>query len=294
LKSLELQSKLNGLFDVTCDLEDGAAVGDEVAHRRRVCEIVASSLNTTQRVGIRFHDFDSPHFGPDLDEVMRSVGKVLSHVTVPKTADFAQARKIVDSILKSCADNGIEDPVPIHLLIETHGGLHDAWEIASLPGIRGLDFGLMDFVSSHYGALPDECMRSPAQFENPMILRAKTTLASACLAHGVIPVHNVTIDFNDPERTFDDALQARAKFGFLRMWSIHPNQVQPILSAFKPDPNEAIKAAEIILAARAAAWAPIRHNDHLHDRASFRFYWMVLKRAKRAGIELPSEVEDLD
>ena len=48
----------------------------------------------------------------------------------------------------------MEEPVPIHLLIETHGGLHDAWEIASLgQESGGLIFGLMDFVSSHYGAL---------------------------------------------------------------------------------------------------------------------------------------------
>jgi citrate lyase subunit beta/citryl-CoA lyase len=149
----------------------------------------------------------------------------------------------------------------------------------------------MHFVSSHYGALPDACMRSPLQFENPLIVRAKIAIVAACYAHGVVPVHSVTIDFADPERTRLDALRARTEFGFLRMWSIHPNQIRQILSAFEPDPDDVAKAVEIILAAQAAAWAPIRYNDQLHDRASFRYYWSLLKRAHQAGIDLPSDIE---
>src|SRR5476649_2893548 len=72
LKSLEIQARMGGKFDITCDLEDGAAVGDEGALRQRICEIVASSLNDYKRLGIRFHDFASPHFSVDLEEVVRS------------------------------------------------------------------------------------------------------------------------------------------------------------------------------------------------------------------------------
>jgi citrate lyase subunit beta/citryl-CoA lyase len=290
LKSIDMQNRLDGAFDITCDLEDGATVGDEAALRRRFCEIVSSSLNIHRRIGIRLHDFDSPHFGPDLEEVMKSVGSTLSHLTVPKITGYAQARDIVDAIKKSCVENKLDGHVPIHLLIETHRGVHEVWDIASLPGIRGLDFGLMDFVSAHFGALTDSCMHSPGQFEHPLLVRAKTKLVSACLAHGLIPVHNVSVDFTDTEGTFQDALRARTEFGFLRMWSIHPNQIGQILAAFRPDPAEVTKAVEIILAALGAAWAPIRHNDRLHDRASFRYYWSVLKRAKRAGMELPANI----
>jgi len=293
LKSIELQNKLDGVFDITCDLEDGAAIGGEAALRKTVCDIVSSSLNVHKRIGVRLHDFTSVHFRADLDEVLSAVGSLISHVTVPKTADFAEAKSIVDAIHRSCSEHNVDKLLPIHLLIETHLGVHDVWKIAGLPGIRGLDFGLMDFVSSHNGALHDGCMHSPDQFENPIIVRAKTKLASACFAHGVVPVHNVTVDFSDPETTLLDATRARKDFGFLRMWSIHPNQIAPILAAFAPDPSEVAKASEIILAAHHAAWAPIRHNDRLHDRASFRYYWLILKRAKVSGIELPQEVSEL-
>ena len=47
---------------------------------------------------------------------------------------------------------GIKREIPIHVLIETHGALRDAYDIAALPWVQVLDFGLMDFVSGFHGA----------------------------------------------------------------------------------------------------------------------------------------------
>lgn len=290
IKSFEAQKKLNGAFDITCDLEDGALVGDEVKLRKTVCELVTSSLNTHKRTGIRVHDFTSPHFEDDVNEVLRSTGHVISHITVPKITGFLQAKEILQYIKKASSDAKLPKPILAHLLVETHGAVHDIWEIAALPGLRGLDFGLMDFISSHHGAISDHYMHSPGQFEHALVVRAKTALTAACLAHGIIPAHNVTPEFTDSERAFDDALRARTQFGFLRMWSIHPNQIEAILSAFTPDTNEVNNACEIILGAVAASWAPTRHNDRLHDRASYRYYWNLLKQSRNLNLTLPSEI----
>jgi len=67
------------------------------------------------------------------------------------------------------------------------------------------------------------------------------------------------------------------------MWSIHPAQIQPIVEAFAPPAAEIDLAGEILLLAQAAGWAPIRHRDTLHDRASYRYFWHVLARAQRTG-----------
>ena len=75
--------------------------------------------------------------------------------------------------------------LPVHVLIETLGALHDVWEIAGLPGVESIDFGLMDFVSDHHGAIPGAAMKSPGQFEHPLIVRAKCEIATAALARGV-------------------------------------------------------------------------------------------------------------
>jgi citrate lyase subunit beta/citryl-CoA lyase len=83
------------------------------------------------------------------------------------------------------------------------------------------------------------------------------------------------------------------------MWSIHPAQIRPIVDAFTPSAAEVDRAVEIITAAQAAGWAPIRHkyggHDQLHDRASYRYFWHVLERAHRTswsdGAQLPAEVQ---
>jgi citrate lyase subunit beta/citryl-CoA lyase len=51
------------------------------------------------------------------------------------------------------------------------------------------------------------------------------------------------------------------------------------------------EAAEILLRAQAAQWAPVRHRDTLHDRASYRYFWHVLERAHRTDPHgLPQEI----
>jgi hypothetical protein len=55
----------------------------------------------------------------------------------------------------------------------------------------------MDFVSGHHGAIPGSAMKSPGQFEHPLIVRAKCEIAAAALANGVVPSHNVTTELKD-------------------------------------------------------------------------------------------------
>ena len=63
----------------------------------------------------------------------------------------------------------------------------------------------MDFVSGHHGAIPGSAMKSPGQFEHPLVTRAKCEISAAALANGVIPSHNVTTELNDLETIRNDA-----------------------------------------------------------------------------------------
>ncbi|HBD35899.1 MAG TPA: CoA ester lyase, partial [Cupriavidus sp.] len=159
--------------------------------------------------------------------------------------------------------------------------------------VECLSFGLMDFVSAHHGAIPGEAMRSPEQFEHPLIRRAMLEISAACHRHGKVPSHNVSTDVQNPQRSGDDAYRARAEFGYLRKWSIHPGQIEPIVSAFRPGNSEIGAASQILLAAHENNWAPIRHDGQLHDRASYRYYWSLLQRAHATGTKLPSPVTEL-
>ncbi len=90
-------------------------------------------------------------------------------------------------------------------------------------------------------------MKSPGQFDHLLVRRAKTEIVAAALTHGVVPTHNVTTELHDVASIRDDARRAREEFGFLRMWSIHPNQIEPILSAMQPDYSELVEANEAIV-----------------------------------------------
>jgi citrate lyase subunit beta/citryl-CoA lyase len=48
---------------------------------------------------------------------------------------------------------------------------------------------------------------------------------------------------DDPAQAGRDARRARDEFGFLRMWPIHPAQIEPILEAFAPDADAVARAA---------------------------------------------------
>ena len=177
------------------------------------------------------------------------------------------------------------------MLIESPLAVRHAFEIAAHPRVQSISFGLMDFVSAHGGAIPADGMRGKGQFTHPLVLRAKLEIASACHAYGKVPSHCVVTEFNDTAALRIAARQAAEQLGYTRMWSIHPNQIRPILEAFAPSEGAIEDATKIIAAAARADWAPISFDGSLHDRASYRFFWRVLERAHQTGRALPAEAQ---
>lgn len=288
-KALGLQHELGPVFDLTGDCEDGARAGAEAEHAEMVAHYVMSADNRHDRMGARIHDITHPHWQQDLEILVRRAGSRLAFITLPKVrsaADTATQIKMLRDIERNA---GIQRPLPVHVLIETHGALREVWDIAALDGVESIDFGLMDFVSGHHGAIPGAAMKSPGQFEHPLIVRAKTEIAAAALANGVVPSHNVTTELKDLAVIRHDATRARREFGYLRMWSIHPNQILPIIEAMRPDFSEVEEAYAILSSAQDANWGPIQHAGRLHDRASYRYYWELLQRAESTGMPLPAD-----
>jgi citrate lyase subunit beta/citryl-CoA lyase len=170
--------------------------------------------------------------------------------------------------------------------------LREVQQIAAHPRIESLSFGLMDFVSAHRGAIPATAMSATGQFTHPLVVRAKLEIAAACHGFAKTPSHCVVTEFADRRAIEAAATRAAHDFGYTRMWSIHPDQIRPIVEAFAPSAAEVDHAVEIILDAQDAQWAPIRHRDTLHDRASYRYFWQVLERAHRTGQPLPATIAE--
>ena len=285
-KSMTLQQDLGPVFDITFDCEDGAAAGREREHAELVATLLNEAGNRHGRIGARLHDVHSPHFAQDVEIIVGGAAKRLAYVVLPKPEGVADVLRGLDKIRRAAEKAGRPD-LPLHVLIETHGALHQVFEIAALPQVESLSFGIMDFVSSHYGAIPAAAMRTPGQFTHPLVVRAKLEMVAACHTYDKVASHNVTTDIKDSAVVANDATRAAGEFGFTRMWSIHPDQIKPIVKAFTPRMSEVNEATNILLEAMAANWGPIAQHGRLHDRASYRYYWTVLQRAKLAGLALP-------
>ena len=291
-KSLQLQAELGPVFDVTLDCEDGAPVGGEAEHAHLVAEMATSSLNVHSRVGARVHPFDHPCFDADVATLVKRAGSRLAYLMVPKVANHEQAQAAVRAIDQALCEHGQRRKLPVHVLVETHGALRDVERIAAQPRIESISFGLMDFVSAHRGAIPQTGMSATGQFEHPLVLRAKLEISAACHTHGKTPSHCVVTEFKKLDLLRAAAQKAARQLGSLRMWSIHPDQIVPIVESFAPTVAETDQAIEILMAAQAADWAPISHRDTLHDRASYRYFWHVLERARQTGQALPAQVRE--
>ena len=289
LKALQLQETIGPVFDITCDCEDGAMAGQEREHAEMIVGVLNSEANKVRMAGARIHDYTHPAWRLDVDILVKGLGQIISYITIPKATNTAQLSEMIGYIQAVAKSNNISREIPIHALIETHGALKQVFEIAALPWIQVLDFGLMDFVSGHHGAIPASAMRSPAQFEHRLLARAKAEVVAAALANGVVPAHNVTLDLKNVETTFSDASRARNEFGFLRMWSIYPTQIQAIVDAMKPNFDEVNDAANILLAAQQVGWGPIQYDGELHDRATYRYLWEILQKAKLTNTPIPND-----
>jgi citrate lyase subunit beta/citryl-CoA lyase len=304
VKSLALQAELTQefgtcVFDVTLDCEDGAAVGAEHDHAFMVQALVNQAYAASKkaansliaRVAARVHPVDHPAFEQDVDIIVGGAARALCHVMLPKVDSRADVDRAVSAIDRASQTAGRADPLPVHVLVESPLAVHNVAGIVSHPRVQSASFGLMDFVSAHGGAIPGSAMGTSAhsnasdldQFSHPLVVRAKLEISAACHAFGKVASHCVVTEFKDGARLEQAARRASQAFGYVRMWSIHPGQIRPILAAFAPAAAEVDLASQIICHAHAQDWAPISLAGQLHDRASYRYYWQVLVRARQTA-----------
>lgn len=292
LKSLALQNELGPIFDITFDCEDGASIDDDIAHAQLVSRLLCSEGNKYRRVGVRMHDIHHSSFETDVKHIVGTSAEELAYVMLPKVRGANEVSTAIEQI-NQAANSQTERKIPIHVLIETQSALAQVNEIAQLDQVESLSFGIMDFVSSHWNAIPASAMRSPGQFVHPLVMRAKIEIAAACHLYGKVPSHNVTTEFKDPSTIINDATRAHLECGYTRMWSIHPDQIKPIVKALSPRSAEINEAITILQAAQDKQWGPIEMQGRLHDRASYRYFWTVLKKASLSGIKLPEGAQYL-
>ena len=289
-KSLQLQAEMTEefgacVFDVTLDCEDGAPVGGEAEHAALVVALALLARHQARASRCVFIRWTIPPSSSDIATIAGQAGATLCHIMVPKVESRAgrgaglrgAGRSRCRPVAAARADRvaGRGSPRLRHRRASARA-------VAQLrpDGFR-LGAWRRDSRRRHG--------RRRASSRIPLVVRAKLEIASACHAHGKVPSHCVVTEFKDTNALRAERRRRAAReFGYTRMWSIHPDQIRPILEAFAPSAHEIDTARKFITAAARADWAPISFEGKLEDRASYRYYWQVLERAHRTGRQLPA------
>ena len=186
-KAIQLQNELGPVFDITCDCEDGARAGAEREHAEMSAGLIMSTDNRFGRVAARIHDFTHDHWCADLDILIPAAGSRLPFVTFPKPRGVEDVRAQIAYLREVEKKAGLEREIPVHVLIETLGALHDAWAIAALPGVDAV------YVASPHSHHRDHALLAIAAGKHVLVEKAFTRNAAEALEASPAPPASFTV-----------------------------------------------------------------------------------------------------
>ena len=246
--------------EVIFDLEDACPPAKKVEARG----LVAQALQTLEFTGgkvraYRINAVGTPWWREDL-----AIAAHAAVVVVPKVRSADEVRAVLDIL---------PDGVELEVLIETAAGLLKASEIAQVPGVSSLIFGVADFAAD-VGA---------RGFKEQDFGYARAQILVAARAAGVHAIDSVTVQYQDLAAVVRDA-ERSARMGFDGKWAIHPSQLPAIHAAFTPTAEEIAAAQKIVDAYDRAGRGAIELDGEMVDEATVAVALKRLEIAKRAGL----------
>ncbi|MBB6181920.1 HpcH/HpaI aldolase/citrate lyase family protein [Pseudorhizobium flavum] len=213
----------SGADAIILDLEDAVA-----PQRKDAARVALRADFTSLPVFVRVNGICTPWHKADVAAAARLS---VDGIVLPK----AEAGDRLDLLLK-------ESAVPVLALIETVRGLAEARRIACLDGVARLVFGSIDF-----------CADLGAAHTREALLAARSELVLASRLAGLpAPIDGVTTAIDDAALATADARHA-LDLGFGGKLAIHPKQVEPILTGFRPEATEIEWACKVLSSGDGAA-----------------------------------------
>jgi citrate lyase subunit beta/citryl-CoA lyase len=205
-----------GADAVILDLEDAVAADAKAKARE------ALSMDFSERpVLLRVNAVRTPWHESDI-EYARSLP--FAAIILPKAENAVSVARFASEVQK-----------PVIALIESAAGLANAREIAAAEGVVQLAFGSVDF-----------CADLGCQHQREVLLPPRFELVLASRLAGIAaPIDGVTVEVKSPETAHADAAHARA-LGMGGKLCIHPTQIEPVMSAFRPSESEIEWARKVI------------------------------------------------
>ncbi|MDQ0725519.1 CoA ester lyase [Microbacterium sp. W4I20] len=238
---------------VILDLEDAVLPTAKAAARANVID---ADLDPA-RVIVRVNAPDSEHFRADLAAVAQTAFRT---VMVAKT-ESAESLAAFDEGFSLIA------------LCETARGIHAADRIAAHPLVSAMMWGAEDLVASLGGT----SSRDSAGVYRDVARYARSRVLIESGAHGKAAIDAVHIDLGDAAGLEAEAVDAAAS-GFRATACIHPNQVEVIRAAYRPD-EAAVAWARAVLAAAENERGVFRFEGRMVDEPVLRHARSVVARA---------------
>ncbi|WP_349864327.1 CoA ester lyase [Leifsonia sp. WHRI 6310E] len=242
---------------VILDLEDAV----DPARRPAAREALAASRLDPARVIVRVNPAGSSDHDADLAALELTPYRA---VMLPKA--------------ERATDLAAFDGLAVIALCETAAGVLAAPELARARNVLALMWGAEDLVASLGGTSSrhaDGTYRDVARHARSAVLLA----AGAAGVHAVDTVHLDIADLDGLRAEAEDAVAV----GFAATACIHPGQVETVRAAYRPTPEEAARARELLAAAEEAGGGVFRFDGGMVDGPVLAHARAVVRRASAAA-----------
>jgi len=263
-----------GVDSICMDMEDGTALNRKAEARATIVRALQElDFGKSEKLA-RINSVGSGFEKADIEAVLphRPDG-----IVIPKVEELGQVQWAHEIIEAAELSNGW----PVHSIrmlvgIETAKGILNLKEIASHPRLDALIFGGEDYAAS-VGATRTR--------EAAELTYARLATLNAAAAFGLQAIDIVTVEFRDPAIAREEA-QLGSRLGFSGKQIIHPNQVEPVQSAFTPSDQAIVYAKRVVQtfeANQAKGAGAYDLDGKMIDMPLVRNAQKVLDRARAAG-----------
>jgi len=275
--------------EVILDLEDAVAPAAKESARAAVARAVGAGGWAGRLLAVRINDATSQWAYRDVIEVVECAGARLDVIVLPKASEPAHIVWL-DLLLGQLeqAAGLPQGKIMIEAQIEDAAGLVAVDAIAAASRrLAALIFGPADFMASvgmrslRIGGQPTDYAGGDA-FHYPL-LRILVAARSA----GLQAIDGPYAAIGDVAG-LSAAAASVAALGYDGKWVIHPDQIEPVNSAFSPD-QEQYERAELILdayeyAATVQRRGAVLLGDEMIDAASRKLALVAAARGRAAGL----------
>lgn len=230
-----------GADRIILDWEDAVAAGDKAKARVAVQAFLGAEARPNAH--IRLNALTSPDAVEDR--------RIAAELALAGRLAGVMVAKAEDPQLLAALAAELGEHVEITALIESAVGVSRVDEIAAVPGVTRLAVGALD-LAVDLGADADSFVMMHALAA--VVIASRAAGLSAPLASPPTAIHEVEV-------VADQARTSRAA-GFSGQLCIHPAQLEPIRSAFRPTAAE-LEWAQRVLAADGAA---VQVDGHMVDK----------------------------